>query len=107
MSNQVGDCFKFLKPFHNVRTLTNERQNTISKTARRMEQTVSKFALPFLKPITAGNVYIRFVFSSNPSQNKKGSNCRIEFEKYKTARKQIASNKNNSFFLKKQRGDFD
>ena len=23
MSNQVGDCFKFLQPFQNVQTLTN------------------------------------------------------------------------------------
>ena len=81
-----------------ILTLTNGRQNTISKTARRksssnytsMEQTVSKFALSFLKPITSGNVYIQFVFPRIQVNIKKRSTCRNEFEKYKTTRKQYA-----------------
>ena len=35
MSNQVGDCFKFLWPFQNVRTLTDSKMQYLATNVRR------------------------------------------------------------------------
>ena len=86
MSNQVGDCFKFLWPFQNVRTLNNHlKKNQVTQVENPITHDISTHAQGYILGHTfwvqldyrAVNIYRypqRRSTSTASSRNRAGSN---------------------------------